>query len=99
MPTGETERDYRRREMKEHLRSKLLTYKEPWMQDAKCAEVGGDIWYPEKGESTADAKRVCLECPVRLICLEWALERREKFGVFGGKSEQERRKILKERAA
>lgn len=93
MPTGETEREYRRREMKEHLKAKLLTYKEPWMDDAVCAQVGNDLWFPEKGGSTAEAKRICGTCPVAAQCLEYALARNERFGLWGGKSERERRKI------
>lgn len=99
MATGELERDYRRRLMREHLATKLLTYKEPWMQDALCAEVGGDQWFSEKGESTAEAKRVCLSCSVRTECLEYALATKDRYGVYGGLSERERRQLLKERAA
>lgn len=99
MPTGEAERDYRRRLMKEHLATKLLTYKEPWMQDALCAQVDGDLWFPEKGQSTAEAKAVCGRCDVRAECLEYSLQNKERFGVFAGVSERERRKILKARAA
>lgn len=97
--TGETERVAQLREMKEHLSSRLRTYQLPWMQEAACAQVGGDLWFPEKGESTADAKRVCFSCSVSAECLEYALDTKDHFGVYGGKSERERRKILKERAA
>jgi hypothetical protein len=97
--TGETERAARLREMKQHLKTTLLTYAEPWMADAICAQTDPEVFYPERGESIADAKRVCLGCPVRETCLEWALERKERFGVFGGKSERERRKIEQQRKA
>lgn len=99
MVTGELERDYRLRVMKEHLASSLLTYKVPWMQDAICAQTDPEAFYPEKGGSTAEAKRVCMGCPVRSECLEYALENQERYGIFGGKSERERRKIAKDRAA
>jgi hypothetical protein len=99
MPTGETERDYRRRLMKEHLKTKLLTYREPWMVDAVCVQTDPDSFFPEVGESSAYAKRICQGCSVREVCLEWALERKEPFGVLGGLSERDRRKLLKERAA
>lgn len=99
MPTGEAERDYRSRLMKEHLSSKLQTYSLPWMREAICAQTDPDAFYPEKGGSTAEAKRVCMGCPVRGACLEYALTNNERFGIFGGKSERERRKLLKERAA
>jgi WhiB family redox-sensing transcriptional regulator len=97
--TGEVERDARLREMKEHLRSTLLTWGEPWMADAICAQTDPEAFFPEKGGSTREAKRVCMSCPVRETCLEWALARGEYFGIFGGKSERERRKIAKERKA
>jgi WhiB family redox-sensing transcriptional regulator len=97
--TGEPEREYRRRVMKEHLASTLRVYSEPWMADAICAQTDPEAFYPEKGGSTAEAKRVCMGCPVRTDCLEYALENNERFGIFGGKSERERRKIAKERAA
>lgn len=91
--TGETERDARLREMKQHLSSNLLTYSLPWMRDAICAQADPEAWYPEKGESTADAKKVCQGCPVRQVCLEFALEHKELFGVWGGLSVRDRRKL------
>lgn len=97
--TGESEKDYRRRLMKEHLRTALLTYKEPWMADAICAQTDPDAFFPEKGGSTAEAKRICFSCPVSDTCLEWALVKGERFGIYGGKSERERRAITKQRKA
>lgn len=99
MVTGEPEREYRRRVMKEQLASVLQTYAVAWMRDAICAQTDPEAFYPEKGGSTAEAKRVCMGCPVRRDCLEYALENNERYGIFGGKSERERRKIAKERAA
>jgi WhiB family redox-sensing transcriptional regulator len=66
---------------------------EPWMADALCAEVGPEIFFPEKGGSTRDAKRVCAACDVRQQCLEYALRRDEHFGIWGGVSERDRRKM------
>lgn len=97
--TGEVERDAQLREMKQHLKSKLLTYQEPWMADAVCSQTDPDAFFPEKGGSTAEAKKVCLSCPVRTECLEYALSHNERYGIFGGKSERERRKLAKGRAA
>ena len=69
-----------------------------WHDDALCAQVDvGDMFFPEKGGSTAEAKTICAGCDVREQCLEWALENQERFGIFGGKSERERRRILAER--
>lgn len=61
-----------------------------WTRDALCGQIGGNWWHPEKGESTATAKRFCWSCPVQADCLEYAVEAREAFGVWGGFSEQER---------
>ncbi len=54
--------------------------------------------FPEKGGSTREAKRVCLSCDVRSECLEYALAHDERFGIWGGLSERERRR-LKRRSA
>ena len=66
-----------------------------WHSAALCAQVGGDFWHPERGESALSAKRVCLNCEVRVQCLQWALDHDERFGVFGGYSERERRRIAR----
>lgn len=94
---GETRKAEARREMKEYLAGVVRSYAEPWMDEGICGQVEGDLWFPEKGGSTADAKRICMGCPVRQICLEFALSNNERFGIYGGKSERERRKIAKDR--
>ena len=53
-------------------------------------------FFPEKGGSTREAKRVCRSCEVRAECLEFALENDERFGIWGGLSERERRRIKRE---
>jgi hypothetical protein len=68
----------------------------PWIELALCAQIDGDLFFPEKGGSTRDAKKMCLSCEVREECLQHALENEERFGIWGGKSERERRRILKE---
>lgn len=64
-----------------------------WQDLALCAEVGDDFWFPEKGGSTLPAKQVCRSCEVRAECLEYALTHEEQFGVYGGLSERERRRL------
>lgn len=64
-----------------------------WQDDALCAQVGDDFWFPDKGGSTREAKGVCGRCPVRAECLEYALANDERFGVWGGMSERERRRL------
>lgn len=61
-----------------------------WVESAACASTDPELFFPEKGGSAVDAKRVCHSCPVRSECLDWALEGDERFGVWGGKSAVER---------
>ena len=68
-----------------------------WQTDALCAQTDPEAFFPEKGGSTRDAKRICTSCDVRGECLEYALSNDERFGIWGGLSERERRK-LKRRA-
>lgn len=67
-----------------------------WMRDALCSGTDTEAFYPNKGESTSDAKRICRRCPVRAECLEYALDMAERFGVWGCRSERERRRLLKD---
>lgn len=70
-----------------------------WRDDAACAGADLAAFFPEKGGSTREAKRLCAQCPVRPQCLEWALSRAEPFGVLGGLSERERRNLRPARRA
>ena len=75
------------------------SYYEDWTDEGICRQVSPDLWFPDLGDSGAakEAKKVCAGCPVRLICLETALQRGERFGVWGGKTERERRAIEAQR--
>jgi WhiB family redox-sensing transcriptional regulator len=64
-----------------------------WQTDALCSQTDPEAFFPEKGGSTRDAKRVCSTCDVRAECLEYALQNDERFGIWGGLSERERRKL------
>ncbi|MDO5617501.1 WhiB family transcriptional regulator [Kocuria sp.] len=64
-----------------------------WQTDALCAQTDPEAFFPEKGGSTRDAKRVCEACPVRSECLDYAMAHDEKFGIWGGLSERERRRL------
>ena len=66
-----------------------------WQADALCAQTDPEAFFPEKGGSTRDAKRICTSCDVRGECLEYALNNDERFGIWGGLSERERRKLKK----
>jgi WhiB family redox-sensing transcriptional regulator len=67
-----------------------------WQDRAICAQTDPDAFFPEKGGSTREAKKVCRGCEVRAECLEYALERDERFGIWGGLSERERRRLRRE---
>ena len=69
-----------------------------WQERALCAQTDPEAFFPEKGGSTREAKRVCTSCDVRSECLEYALAHDERFGIWGGLSERERRR-LKRRSA
>jgi WhiB family redox-sensing transcriptional regulator len=69
-----------------------------WQDQANCLGVDPDLFFPERGASTREAKEVCRGCVVREDCLEYALANGEKFGIWGGMSERERRRIRRARA-
>jgi WhiB family transcriptional regulator, redox-sensing transcriptional regulator len=64
-----------------------------WQERALCAQTDPEAFFPEKGGSTREAKRICTTCEVRAECLEYALEHDERFGIWGGLSERERRRL------
>lgn len=67
-----------------------------WQDRALCAQTDPEAFFPEKGGSTREAKKVCTGCEVRVECLEYALENDERFGIWGGLSERERRKLKRQ---
>ena len=69
-----------------------------WQRQANCLGVHPDLFFPERGASTREAKEVCRSCVVRGDCLEFALRNGEKFGIWGGMSERERRRLRRIRA-
>ena len=66
-----------------------------WQRDALCSHTDPEAFFTEKGGSTRDAKRICSGCDVRQQCLDYALANDERFGIWGGLSERERRKLKK----
>ncbi len=69
-----------------------------WQWQANCMGVDPDLFFPERGASTREAKAVCRGCVVAAECLEYALVNGEKFGIWGGLSERERRRLRRERS-
>jgi WhiB family redox-sensing transcriptional regulator len=68
-----------------------------WRSKAACQGLDPEIFYPLDEEDTDEAKAVCATCTVRESCLEHALGHREKEGIWGGASERERRRIIRQR--
>ncbi len=68
-----------------------------WMEQGKCREVAPDTFFPSDGLGVIKAQRICAKCPVQNACLEYALENHIDHGVWGGRSERERRRILRAR--
>jgi WhiB family transcriptional regulator, redox-sensing transcriptional regulator len=69
------------------------TTDELWQERGLCAQTDPEAFFPEKGGSTREAKRICMGCEVRDRCLEYALAHDERFGIWGGLSERERRRL------
>lgn len=68
-----------------------------WQARANCMGVDPDLFFPERGASTREAKEVCRGCVVREECLDYAISNGEKFGIWGGMSERERRRVRRAR--
>ena len=70
-----------------------------WMARGRCRGMNPAVFFPTDGAGFEAARRVCLECPVRAECLEYALDNHIDQGAWGGTSERERRRILRRRRA
>lgn len=71
----------------------LLDTPPEWQDRALCSQTDPEAFFPEKGGSTREAKRICGRCDVKGDCLEYALGHDERFGIWGGLSERERRRL------
>ena len=69
---------------------------EHWREKALCAQVDGDLFFPEKGESARPAKSICRRCPVIAECLAFALATNEREGIWGGLSARERAELRRD---
>jgi len=68
-----------------------------WRNRGACRGLDPEIFYPQSDEEVTEAKDVCAQCNVRVACLEHAIGHREKEGVWGGATERERRRIVRQR--
>lgn len=66
-----------------------------WMRHRRCRDVDPALFYPDGASGVQEAKRFCHGCSVEDLCLEYAMDTGEKFGVWGGTSERERRRLRK----
>ena len=73
-----------------------LPEEQSWQERALCAQTDPEAFFPEKGGSTREAKRICVGCEVKAECLEYALMQDERFGIWGGLSERERRRLKRQ---
>jgi WhiB family redox-sensing transcriptional regulator len=64
-----------------------------WMGEAACRGMDPDVFFPPRGGTVEPARQVCAGCPVSDDCLSFALEHREKHGIWGGLSENERKRL------
>ena len=69
---------------------------QPWMRQANCVDADPALFFPERGEPSSPAKAICLACPVRVECLNYALSINERHGIWGGTSENERRVLRRQ---
>ena len=75
----------------------MTTITTTWRDQAACRGLDPDIFYPVSDEDADVAKAICAACPVREACLEYALANRERDGVWGGATERERRRMIRQR--
>lgn len=72
---------------------------ESWAHQGLCVGQDPEIWFPKNEADEPVAVRVCVRCPVKRECAEYALRIKEAHGVWGGLTEQDRRRILRRRGA
>lgn len=70
-----------------------------WREDALCRQTDPELFMPDKGGTTAPAKRICLACPVRRACLDYAVDSRQRWGIWGGVGQKELRRLINARTA
>jgi WhiB family transcriptional regulator, redox-sensing transcriptional regulator len=70
----------------------------PWVVFAACADIESDIYFSTDPADERSALALCATCPVRDECLEYALDARERYGVWGGTTEKERRRLVRRSA-
>jgi WhiB family redox-sensing transcriptional regulator len=87
------------KDLEKKLIEKIFSLKNdnPWQLDAICSQTDPEAFFPERGDSPKNAKSICMMCPVRAECLDFAIEN-DEIGIWGGTSERERRVIRRQRS-
>ena len=70
-----------------------------WKDQAACSGTDTEIFYPANSDEEAEALSICATCPVRAQCLDYAIRNRETYGIWGGATPEQRRRMRRERAA
>lgn len=70
-----------------------------WMAQGVCAQTDPEAFFPERGGAWAAAIRICQQCPVRAVCLQYALDHDERIGIWGATTANQRKAMRRERAA
>ena len=83
--------------MTQQLQQAVTPIPHQWREFARCLGADPDLFYPVSDDAAEAAKAICAVCPVRELCLEYALTAREKEGVWGGRTEKERRRLIRQR--
>jgi WhiB family redox-sensing transcriptional regulator len=67
-----------------------------WQERAACFGVDPDVFFPISEEEAGPALMFCTACPIKEECLAWALKNGERYGVWGGLTEQQRRRLQRQ---
>jgi len=69
--------------------------REPWREDASCRGHDLSLFFPDEGDldGIERAKEICADCPVKDLCLSYAVETNQTEGIWGGATKQERRRL------
>ena len=66
-----------------------------WQERAACYGLDAEVFFPTTEEEAGLALSYCAACPVRELCLAWAVKNGERYGVWGGTTEQQRRRLIR----
>jgi WhiB family redox-sensing transcriptional regulator len=75
-----------------------ITDERPWVVFGACRDADPEIVFAPDKDDTTKALAICASCPVQVECLDYALEARERFGIWGGTTDKQRRRHLRRTA-